>query len=459
MGVADDEFVRAALYATCKKSKILSLLKLEAMDVQTLKYHVNKMHAMSFQEMPILLTKMAVKFGVGFVRDKIPIIKDYVNPDNLQVKIEDDELAYLLNVDESKLNSKMKTNIYMIVLRNIAFSILGVSIENLKNTIIEAAHSASNQQQQQQQTEQPLITVTSVEQPIVSPNPPKTYTNTFITTTPPPPPNTDRGGVDDDDDDEVMEIGSTHHHNKEDNDDDGMQGGVESDYEILQQSLNDDVDTQPNSDVDENNVDDDDDDDLLHDKVVDVEIHHKSSSPPPPPNKTQRTETLGETALNDFINSRKLIDEPNKFANIDPDVFLSLIRPKHQPTLSSVNSEEATVVDILTPRPPSTTPPKRKISTDKDVDNNKRRRRQFNEDESDNSSSSSSINEFRQVNNKHDDDDNDEYDEEVEMINYPSIHKKSLLQPTNASISFMDNNDDDDDEEDENAIIFDNEND
>lgn len=135
---SNDAFTRAALYATCRRSKILSNIDLENADIQTLRYFVNKLNDITLQELPILLTKMTVKYGVSFICEKIPHFQKYMSSDNLSIQLEDDELSYLLRSE-----SKIKPNIYMIVLRNIIVSVLGVSIENLRDSIFKSHSQAA----------------------------------------------------------------------------------------------------------------------------------------------------------------------------------------------------------------------------------------------------------------------------------------------------------------------------
>lgn len=126
----DDAFTKAALYETCVKSKVLRNIDLDSVDTQTLRGLVNKYNALSLREFPIIVSKVLVKFGMTFVTEKMPRLRAYINPNNISVQVEADELAYL-----ERTQSNFQPNIYMIVAKNVAVGMLGTSIQSLHELI------------------------------------------------------------------------------------------------------------------------------------------------------------------------------------------------------------------------------------------------------------------------------------------------------------------------------------
>lgn len=126
----DDAFTKAALYETCVKSKVLRNIDLDNVDTQTLRRLVNKYNALALREFPIIVTKVLVKFGLTFVTEKMPRLSAYINPNNISVNIEADELAYL-----ERTQSTFQPNLCMIVAKNIAVGVLGTSIQSLRELI------------------------------------------------------------------------------------------------------------------------------------------------------------------------------------------------------------------------------------------------------------------------------------------------------------------------------------
>ena len=133
-------FKRAALYQSCKQSNILSNIDYENTNTEALVDLVNQHNAHSIRELPILLTKAAIKAGVGILAVKFPKVATYVNPDQISVKIEDDEMAYLIST-----KAKRPANIVAIVAKNIIVSSIGSSIIQLKNDILSGDNGTRNE--------------------------------------------------------------------------------------------------------------------------------------------------------------------------------------------------------------------------------------------------------------------------------------------------------------------------
>lgn len=123
-------FNKAVLLEMCRKSPILRNIEYDANTVTEaeLRELVNYHNCMQMKHFPILLIKLLVKYGLVIAVDKIPSIKKYINPDNLAIRLESDELACL----DTK---PTKTNVYIVVAKNIVCSLLGVSIDNIEECI------------------------------------------------------------------------------------------------------------------------------------------------------------------------------------------------------------------------------------------------------------------------------------------------------------------------------------
>lgn len=182
----DDAFTKAALYETCVKSKVLRNIDLDNVDTQTLRRLVNKYNALALREFPIIVTKVLVKFGLTFVTERMPRVSAYINPNNISVSIEADELAYL-----ERTQSTYQPNLYMIVAKNIAVGMLGTSIQSLRELITKTvdpnksddsitqtnARSEDSDTQYASRYKVSKIQVNSVQQTVPNITTPKHYTD------------------------------------------------------------------------------------------------------------------------------------------------------------------------------------------------------------------------------------------------------------------------------------------
>nr|AKH40344.1 putative gp67-like protein [Kallithea virus] len=121
---SSDAFLKAALYEQCSKSAILKHVDLDNTDTETLRNLINRNNTLSIRKIPILISKFVTRAGIQFAVTKFPNLHNYIRPEHIQVRIEEDELAYLLNKDQD-----LPVNIVLIVIKNIALSMLGTSIE------------------------------------------------------------------------------------------------------------------------------------------------------------------------------------------------------------------------------------------------------------------------------------------------------------------------------------------
>lgn len=176
----DDAFTKAALYETCLKSNILRNIDLDNVDTQTLRKLVNKNNALSMREFPIVISKVLVKFGLTFVTEKMPRLRAYINPENMSTNIEADELA-CLEVQEQAQGGTFQPSIYMIVAKNIAASVLGTSIQSLRELITKTVEPIKPGTSIPARSEVPFVAnkiqINSVQQAIPDIDAPKHFTN------------------------------------------------------------------------------------------------------------------------------------------------------------------------------------------------------------------------------------------------------------------------------------------
>lgn len=133
-----EAFKRAALYQSCKQSSILSNIDFENTTTDALVDLVNHYNSQSIRELPIILSKMVVKGALTFVTNKYPKSRSYINPENIRVRVEDDEMAHLIST-----SSKRTTNLVTLVVKNLAVSTLGSSIEQIRRELLETNNSSA----------------------------------------------------------------------------------------------------------------------------------------------------------------------------------------------------------------------------------------------------------------------------------------------------------------------------
>lgn len=127
-----EAFKRAALYQSCKQSSILSNIDFENTSTDALVDLVNHYNSQSIRELPIILSKMVVKGALTFITNKYPKARSYINPENIRVRVEDDEMAHLIST-----SAKRSTNLVTLVVKNLAVSTLGSSIEQIRRELLE----------------------------------------------------------------------------------------------------------------------------------------------------------------------------------------------------------------------------------------------------------------------------------------------------------------------------------
>lgn len=139
MNNSKNAFKRAALFQACKQSAILSNIDFENASNDAILELVNQYNSHSIRELPIILSKASVKSILVFLINKFPTLGKYVNPENIRVKVEDDELAYLISTPV-----KRPTSLITIVIKNIAISTISSSIVQLRNDLLGDTDKASS---------------------------------------------------------------------------------------------------------------------------------------------------------------------------------------------------------------------------------------------------------------------------------------------------------------------------
>lgn len=136
---AEETFTRAALYESFRKSEILHHVYLENVPTPVLREILNFEHSFIFRQLPVLGSKLAVKFGLEFLVSRFPRLQNYIQPSVLPIRLEDDERLALLEM----IRAKPKPNLYVIVAKNISLNVLGISISNIRDAITHSNLSSN----------------------------------------------------------------------------------------------------------------------------------------------------------------------------------------------------------------------------------------------------------------------------------------------------------------------------
>lgn len=123
----DSVFKKAAISASFSKSAILQKINHGDYPVQDLVKLLNMYNEHSMAEIPIIVVKFVSRLVATGAVSKFGILSKYINPENIEITVEPDELNFIIN------NQKVaKTNnIVFIVAKNILTSLFGISASNL----------------------------------------------------------------------------------------------------------------------------------------------------------------------------------------------------------------------------------------------------------------------------------------------------------------------------------------
>lgn len=131
----DKIFKESVLKQICHSSKYLAYIDPNKYDLITLQDMVNRNNNMSMLEMPIYLSKYAIKCCLSMLEGYFPKMRKYIKSENISVDIEPDEKMYIMEHGKSKALN----NIFFIVAKNIALNALSTSIGDLKEKIFKDA--------------------------------------------------------------------------------------------------------------------------------------------------------------------------------------------------------------------------------------------------------------------------------------------------------------------------------
>lgn len=170
---ANDAFTRAALYQSCKQSEILQQIDIENASSETLRDLLNKCNMLNIRKLPIIVVKFATKAALEFACNSFPKIKQYVDPTNIAITVEDDEALHLMNTA-----STFKPNLVFIVCKNIVLGALGSSITAFKSTLMGGNKSQAPASSSSSPLQKIKVAATEVFPPIPQ-SIPQDYTDKF----------------------------------------------------------------------------------------------------------------------------------------------------------------------------------------------------------------------------------------------------------------------------------------
>jgi len=135
---SNEAFTRAALFERCAKYEKFKYIDITNTDSETIKDLLNREHMLHLKTLPILFSKLIVQYGLQMVVAKFPTASKYIEPQNLRICVEDDELSILM-----ENQSKLKPNLYVIVIKNIIVGIVGSSIDSFTSTLLDKHQNKS----------------------------------------------------------------------------------------------------------------------------------------------------------------------------------------------------------------------------------------------------------------------------------------------------------------------------
>lgn len=167
-----DVFLKAALYESCRKSNILKNIDLSTASSVELRDLLNKDIALLGRTIPIIFAKYFSKQTLQMLTKKIPAIGNYVDYNTINVDIEADEAAYLINSE-----STYKPNIYFIVAKNITLGFLNTSVSQIKDSLTTKLQNADEDKADSVRSQKiRFAPERESEQPILVSNASPTYT-------------------------------------------------------------------------------------------------------------------------------------------------------------------------------------------------------------------------------------------------------------------------------------------
>lgn len=155
-----EALTRASLYHVCKRSPILSNIDYKHTPTTVLEDLVSRHNAQTIREVPILFAKYVVKLCLQFFVNRYSGLRAYVDPSNMRVRIEDDEMLCLMRGKQSG-----PPNLLLVVTKNMLFSVIGHAVSRLKDDLLdkarrgddEAAVKASNANEDDETVSVPIV--------------------------------------------------------------------------------------------------------------------------------------------------------------------------------------------------------------------------------------------------------------------------------------------------------------
>lgn len=136
-----EALTRASLYHVCKRSPVLSNIDYKNTPTTVLEDLVSRYNAQTIREVPILFAKYVVKLCLQFVVNRYSGLRAYVDPSNMRVRIEDDEMLCLMRGKPSG-----PPNLLLVVTKNMLFSVIGHAVSRLKDDLLDKARRVDEEE-------------------------------------------------------------------------------------------------------------------------------------------------------------------------------------------------------------------------------------------------------------------------------------------------------------------------
>lgn len=135
-----EALTRASLYHVCKRSPILSNIDYKHTPTTVLEDLVSRHNAQTIREVPILFAKYVVKLCLQFFVNRYSGLRAFVDPSNMRVRIEDDEMLCLMRGKQSG-----PPNLLLVVTKNMLFSVIGHAVSRLKDDLLDKARRGDDE--------------------------------------------------------------------------------------------------------------------------------------------------------------------------------------------------------------------------------------------------------------------------------------------------------------------------
>lgn len=123
-------YTKALLLSMCSKIKGADVIgNFENLNEERLKSLLREHNRLRFKELPVLAMKWVMKAGANQVAQRFPEVKKYINPENIEVALTDEEALCI--IEDSKGGSGKRQNVYMVSAMNVMKDLLGASLSNL----------------------------------------------------------------------------------------------------------------------------------------------------------------------------------------------------------------------------------------------------------------------------------------------------------------------------------------